>query len=192
MDQTQRQLSLILSKLRSKERRYNNKLNEIKESITSLDDSVRSLMGQGNLNLNRLPISFLVAISYIICGFVLFMDPSTSRVSSFYALEQIRAWWNVSSNFISIGMIWCGIMAIIGTAWSSTPTKWKIAALLPQQTLLFLQLLSITMVLSLNQYPDGYVPKGGSWFILADQIWVWMLAIFHTTWFFSLFNKKAP
>jgi hypothetical protein len=38
---------------------------------------------------------------------------------------------------------------------------------------------AVTTIVS-GQYPDGYIPAGGSAFILADQIWLLTIVAAHT------------
>lgn len=52
----------------------------------------------------------------------------------------------------------------------------------PQELLLLIQIWSISVALISGHYPDGYVPLGGAWFILADQVWAWVLAVSHSAW----------
>jgi hypothetical protein len=50
----------------------------------------------------------------------------------------------------------------------------------PQQILLVLHSTSVMLAITAGHYPDGYVPAGGSYFILIDQIWLLAIALWHT------------
>ena len=52
--------------------------------------------------------------------------------------------------------------------------------LAPQQLLLLLHFTAVIVAVVLGQYPDGYVPKGGGYFIAADQIWILTIVFFHS------------
>jgi hypothetical protein len=56
----------------------------------------------------------------------------------------------------------------------------------PQQVLLILQIVAISFALIFGEYPDGYRPVGGAWFILADQVWAFLLAVSHSLWLAAL------
>ena len=49
----------------------------------------------------------------------------------------------------------------------------------PQQFLLLLHFASATTTVLIGQYPDGYIPEGGMYFIFVDQIWLLMICIWH-------------
>ena len=71
-------------------------------------------------------------------------------------------------------------MAVIPFMWP-TANRWAFMVLLaPQQILLLSHLMSIEMALFSGHYADGYIPKGGAYFIFADQIWLLMVIAFHT------------
>ena len=60
-------------------------------------------------------------------------------------------------------------------------SKLKFSLLLaPQQLLLLLHFTAVVVAITLGQYPDGYAPKGGGYFIAADQIWMLTIVFFHT------------
>jgi hypothetical protein len=52
--------------------------------------------------------------------------------------------------------------------------------LLPQQCLLLMHFVSAVVTIVSGQYPDGYMPVGGSSFILTDQIWLLAIVGAHT------------
>jgi hypothetical protein len=52
--------------------------------------------------------------------------------------------------------------------------------LLPQQCLLLMHFMSAVVTIVSGQYPDGYIPVGGSAFILTDQIWLLAIVGAHT------------
>jgi hypothetical protein len=62
------------------------------------------------------------------------------------------------------------------------PRKVHALLFLPQQVLLLATIWTITIALIEGKYPDGYIPQGGAWFILTDQIWTWLMAVSHSIW----------
>ena len=50
----------------------------------------------------------------------------------------------------------------------------------PQQFILLSHFISVAIALISGQYPDGYTPAGGTYFIFADQAWLLMIVILHT------------
>jgi hypothetical protein len=52
--------------------------------------------------------------------------------------------------------------------------------LLPQQCLLLMHFVSAVVTIVSGQYPDGYIPAGGSAFIITDQIWLLTIVGAHT------------
>ena len=61
------------------------------------------------------------------------------------------------------------------------PTRFVfMTLLLPQQCLLLMHFVSAVTTIASGQYPDGYIPAGGTAFILTDQIWLLAIVVAHT------------
>jgi hypothetical protein len=124
------------------------------------------------VEVKTLAVTTLVGIAHIVCGIAVLVDPVALNVTPLAALASMNnpvlAGW---------GLIVVGVMAVVACNMTFVV---NVLMLLPQQALLILQVLSISKVLITGQYPDGYLPSGGSWFILTDQIWPWLLTVTHT------------
>ena len=84
------------------------------------------------------------------------------------------------ANMMAMVFIIAALMAVISFL-RLAASPWLFMLLLaPQQLLLLSHLMSIQAALFAGQYADGYVPKGGSFFIFADQIWLLMIILIHT------------
>ena len=61
------------------------------------------------------------------------------------------------------------------------PTRFVfMTLLLPQQCLLLMHFVSAVTTIASRQYPDGYIPAGGTAFILTDQNWLLAIVVAHT------------
>jgi hypothetical protein len=121
-----------------------------------------------------LAVTTLVGIAHIICGIAVLVDPVALNVTPLASLTYLDN--SVLSGWL---LIVVGVMAVHAC---NMAFAMNVLMLLPQQMLLFLQVWSISTVLITGQYPDGYLPSGGSWFILTDQIWPWLLTVSHSGW----------
>jgi hypothetical protein len=127
-----------------------------------------------NVEVKTLAITTLVGIAHIICGIAVLVDPVALNVTPLAALASMG-----SPFFAGVMLIVVGVMAVLAC---NMAFAMNVLMLLPQQALLILQIWSISLVLITGQYPDGYLPSGGSWFILTDQIWPWLLTVTHSGW----------
>jgi hypothetical protein len=121
-----------------------------------------------------LAVTTLVGIAHIICGIAVLVDPVALNVTPLAALANMD-----NPLLAGLMLIAVGILAVIAC---NMAFAMNVLMLLPQQALLILQIWSISAVLITGQYPDGYLPSGGSWFILTDQIWPWLLTVSHSGW----------
>jgi hypothetical protein len=121
-----------------------------------------------------LAVTTLVGIAHIICGIAVLVDPVALSVTPLASLTYL-------GNPVLAGtlLVVVGMMAVYAC---NMAFAMNVLMLLPQQALLILQIWSISAVLITGQYPDGYLPSGGSWFILTDQIWPWLLTVSHSGW----------
>jgi hypothetical protein len=121
-----------------------------------------------------LAVTTLVGIAHIICGIAVLVDPVALNVTPLAALANMD-----NPLLAGVMLIVVGILAVLAC---NMAFAMNVLMLLPQQALLILQIWSISAVLITGQYPDGYLPSGGSWFILTDQIWPWLLTVSHSGW----------
>lgn len=192
MENTYNKLNDILNTLQRQDAVNDQRLGDIKKSIDDLDASIKEwLTGELFLvNDKIISIAVLVGIANIICGISVLTQPGAYQVTSFYVLWELDQLFQGGSLWVGGILIGSGVLSLFGTVNFHIPWYIRFLFFIPQQILMGLQLISISIVLANGAYPDGYVPVGGAWFILKDQIWAWVLAIAHTFWFISMFNKS--
>jgi hypothetical protein len=129
-------------------------------------------------------VGLLVGIAHIISGIAVMVTPEVLSVTPLASLVHLADWLEYTKGgFVAAVLLGTGIMAVIGAQLNlALPRKVHALLFLPQQVLLLLAVWTITIALIEGQYPDGYIPQGGAWFILTDQIWTWLLATSHTIW----------
>ncbi len=138
-----------------------------------------------------LSIATWVGIAHIISGVAIYFKPVALKVTPLHFLYDISLFFGMSSQMVAFILIFAGALAIVGSRYGLfLHHRIHILTFLPQQLLLMLQVFAITTVIANGEYPDGYVPMGKGWFILADQIWPWALSISHTLWLGALILSK--
>lgn len=135
------------------------------------------------LEAKTLFVAMLVGLAHIISGIAIIVSPYSVNVTPLASLDIVASSLGYGSGFVGMTLVGAGFMAVIGGNLDLALPRWVHAALfIPQEILLLLQLGSISVALVQGTYPDGYVPQGGPWFILTDQIWAWVLAVSHSIW----------
>jgi hypothetical protein len=125
----------------------------------------------------------LVGIAHLVSGIAVLVTPEVLRVTPLASLARFADYIGYhSGGFAAAALIGAGLMAIIGANLRCAPRFAHGFLFLPQQVLLLLQVWTITAALIEGHFPDGYIPVGGAWFILTDQIWAWLLAVTHSIW----------
>lgn len=129
-------------------------------------------------------IATLVGLAHIVCGIAVIVSPEALNVTPLATLVHIAEHLNyIKGGFVGAVMFMAGVMAVMGGSLHlAFPRPVHMALFFPQQLLLLLQLYSITVALITGVYPDGYIPQGGAFFILSDQIWAFILACTHSVW----------
>jgi hypothetical protein len=142
--------------------------------------------------IKTLSVAFLVGLVHLTAGIGVIVQPSALTVTAFAQLRALDTYFGAGAPLAGVVMIVAGCLAMAGC--TSAPLQRSLVAILflPQQILLLLQLVSISEALLRGAYPDGYVPVGGGWFILADQSWAWVLAISHTVWLTAALYRGEP
>jgi hypothetical protein len=126
-----------------------------------------------------LTVTTLVGMAHIICGIAVVFTPGALQVTPLVGLYDILIWAGYAPKLGAFILILVGLMAVYA---ANAKFAMRVTLLIPQQLLLFMQIWSISTVLVTGVYPDGYMPTGGSWFILTDQIWPWLLTASHSAW----------
>lgn len=126
-----------------------------------------------------LAVATLVGIAHIICGLTAIWQPGTLNVTQLAGFNNFVIASGLPLNAGGWILLFVGALAVVA---SYGRFALHVTLLLPQQFLLCLQIWSISQVLITGVYPDGYIPVGGPWFILTDQIWAWLLIVSHSAW----------
>jgi hypothetical protein len=135
---------------------------------------------QSDLERKTLFVALLVGLAHLVSGIAVLYQPSALNVTPLASLHDLSQAIGYSGGFAGAFLVGAGLMAIIGSGMRAMPRGLHGALFLPQQALLLLQIWTITWALIEGKYPDGYIPVGGSFFILADQAWAWALASAHS------------
>jgi hypothetical protein len=137
------------------------------------------------LETKTLFVGLLVGLAHIASGIAVLVVPQALLVTPLEAIRSVQLYLGFQHGFSGAILVFVGVMAVIA-ANKSTTMKTRLVLFAPQQTLLILQIVAISYALVYGQYPDGYKPVGGAWFILADQIWAFLLAVSHSIWLAAL------
>lgn len=123
-------------------------------------------------------VGLLVGIAHLVLGICVVAQPLALDVTALAALRNMIG--TIPAGWLLIGV---GLAAIVGASdWLWLSHRMRVTCFVPQQLVLLSQLWSIGEALALGHYPDGYIPLGGAWFILADQVQAWILAVSHSIW----------
>jgi hypothetical protein len=126
----------------------------------------------------------LVGIAHIVSGVAVLVTVDALSVTPLASLVHLADLLGYTQGrFVSAVLVATGVMAVVGSQLNvALPRRVHALMFLPQQVLLMLTIWTITLALIEGKYPDGYIPQGGAWFILTDQIWTWLLAVSHSIW----------
>lgn len=129
-------------------------------------------------------VGLLVGLAHLVAGIAVLVEPSALHVTPLAGLVNTArlVGWGYGEGQVGTILIIAGLMAIIGGSDKGASRVLQVVLFLPQQLLLLLQIWTISVALIHGTYPDGYAPQGGAWFILADQIWAFVLAVSHSIW----------
>lgn len=130
-------------------------------------------------------VGLLVGLAHIASGLSVMIAVQALQVTPLDAIRIATEYLGFTNGFAGSILIGVGLMAVIA-ATQKMSHKTMMIMFAPQQTLLFLQIMAISFALVTGEYPDGYKPVGGAWFILADQIWAFLLAVSHSIWLAAL------
>lgn len=128
-------------------------------------------------------VGLLVGLAHVVSGLAVLVTPVAVSVTPLAAFHWMMHFFGAPQLMAGGILLAAGFMAVLGANQGVGASRNSRAVLfLPQQILLMCQLITIAWALLVGEYPDGYVPRGGAWFILADQIWAWILAVSHSIW----------
>ena len=125
----------------------------------------------------HVPIATWVGGAHVLTGFaVLLGGRGVMRATPLSFLSD-----HVSNDIsiVAAMLFFAGMFAIV-PAFKRVTHPIFMLLVAPQQLLLLSHLISAEIAIVSGHYPDGYFPSGGSWFIMADQLWVLVIVLFHT------------
>lgn len=122
-------------------------------------------------------LSTYIGAAMVTQGVCILNAPSAKLVSQLACLSWALSFVSPSSDLCAWSLITFGVMAIVAGNASMLDTEIRLWLLLPQQIVLGFIALSIADAIIDGKFPDGYVPVGGSSFILADQPIAWVICV---------------
>jgi two-component sensor histidine kinase len=134
----------------------------------------------------------LIGLIHIIGGVAVLVAPHAAYVSQLSGPMLLLP----HPIAVAIGLILIGVMAV--TARVMRMSEWtRVALIAPQQIVLLIQLVGVSVAAWNGAYPDGYVPVPGNWwasfwFILGDQAALVVLCLSHTFEFITLKAFRLP
>jgi two-component sensor histidine kinase len=136
----------------------------------------------------------LIGLIHVIGGMAVLVAPQAAYVSQLSGPMMVLP----HPIAIAIGLILVGVMAIAARLMRMSE-RMRAALIAPQQIVLLIQLIGVSIAAWNGAYPDGYVPVPGHWwasfwFILGDQAALVVLCLSHTFEFITLkaFRLTTP
>jgi two-component sensor histidine kinase len=134
----------------------------------------------------------LIGLIHIIGGTTVLFAPQAAYVSQLSGLMMLLP----QPIAIAIGLIVVGVMAVAARLMKMSE-QMRVALIAPQQIVLLIQFIGISIAAWNGAYPDGYVPVPGNWqasfwFILGDQAALLVLCLSHTFEFVTLKAFRLP
>lgn len=129
-------------------------------------------------------IVLIIGIAHVLCGLIIVLEPAAAWVTPFHSMAQLLAklYTDGSHHFIvGAALIITGLAAVVASQAPLSASN-KVLLAYPQQLVLTGQFAAIVTAASLGVYPDGYTPKGGTLFILSDQMQTLLFSVYHTVW----------
>jgi len=126
-----------------------------------------------------------VAIIHFLWGVIVLLTPDVLHITAIHEFTHLFG----SQLNVALAMFLVAGCAHIGVFTKLKTTLWGVFLLLPQQAALLLTLWGILVSVASSQYPDGY--NQTSLFILADQIPLALICVFHTLAIFSRIIQRV-
>ena len=137
-------------------------------------------------------VGLLVGLAHIASGFAVFVNHGAAKVVALAGLNEVMGWLGFGVPAVGLVLVGAGLLGVIGAgSVFAAAGIGRVLLFVPQEILLLLQIWSISWCLTSGQYPDGYIPTGAAWFILADQVWAWVLSISHSLWLAALLYGRS-
>lgn len=137
-----------------------------------------------NYRLADLPVVMAVAwwigLAHVIIGACILIEPQAILVSAFAGFKWVTALYAPGHAVAGAMLIVTGLMAMTGgEKLIHLCLALRLQLIAPQVVLLVFTLASTVCTMVDGKYPDGYVPTGGTVFIVADQIVAALISLFH-------------
>jgi len=134
----------------------------------------------------------LIGLIHIIGGTAVLFAPQAAYVSQLSGPMMLLP----QPIAIAVGLIVVGVMAVAARLLKMSE-QMRVALIAPQQILLLVQFIGVSVAAWHGAYPDGYVPvprnwQGSFWFILGDQAALLVLCLSHTFEFITLKAFRVP
>jgi two-component sensor histidine kinase len=134
----------------------------------------------------------LIGLIHIIGGTAVLFAPQAAYVSQLSGPMMLLP----RSIAIAVGLIVIGLMAVAARLLKMSE-QMRVALIAPQQILLLIQFVGVSVAAWQGAYPDGYVPVPGNWrasfwFILGDQAALLVLCLSPTFEFVTLKAFRLP
>jgi hypothetical protein len=126
----------------------------------------------------RFPAAIVVLASHFITGLLIVLGLGEGALHT-TPMSLISTICNYNVEAVGLILIATALFAALPFAMVVSRETF-VFCIAPQQILLVLHCTSAVMAISSGHYPDGYVPAGGTYFILIDQIWLLLISIWHT------------
>lgn len=141
------------------------------------------------INFRFFSLALGVAWAHIASGILIFLNFNAIKVTPLAFLKVIPIPQPFNGTILILASLL--VFAAYVTNTNKNVKPWiTLTLLLPQQFLLLLSLISILLAVATGTYPDGYSPQGGGIFILADQLWMLTICIWHTVEYYSAQNNN--
>jgi hypothetical protein len=135
-------------------------------------------------------VGTLVGIAHIALGIAALVEPASWRVTHLASLHDVVSYSGYGPEAAGFVLLFAGVTAVFGATNGLRLGRWLRASFfIPQEVLLLLQIWSIIVAVVTGAYPDNYIPVGGAWFIMADQVQALILALSHSFWLALLLYK---
>jgi hypothetical protein len=126
----------------------------------------------------KFPAAIVVLVVHLIIGILLLLGLGSASIYV-TPLSLISLLVNYHPTIVGLILALTAFSASIPFI-KSIPRTAFVLCIAPQQTLLVLHSAGVLLAISSGHYPDGYVPAGGGYFILIDQVGVFVVSIWHT------------
>lgn len=125
-------------------------------------------------------VAWWIGLAHVIIGACILIEPQAILVSAFAGFKWVTSLYAPGHAVAGVMLVATGLMAMTGgEKLLHLGLALRLQLIAPQVVLLVFTLASTLCTMVEGQYPDGYVPIGGTVFIVADQIVAALISLFH-------------